>query len=1208
MRVKWIVFALIAVMFSGVTFGLAAENEDAARLAWRARQADAKAAQALGLLGRINLKSQDAVIQEILANMTREIIVMLQSRPLPISGERSKVMRAFGQVHLMGDVAHGIAGKVGDIPTGGQVRTKSLFAFLTESDTSEHFLDNPFVSMTKENGFGGASGQSYEGLLYDRIRSSSGNLNPAQVMGMALDVCGNDFALASLAAHNLLKDATYGMRGGKPIYFDVRHGAQVLPREDGRRDANPRAVVDKLANLRPPHDRHYNEKMGSWYHMFGLFFLADSLGPGHAWVGAEGENLLRYAAWVLKHLPGGSGSPLDKFKMAANSWASDVYEEKIGPILKGMRFAVEENTELPINEISACYSGITLDKLEPVMSRLEKRLEVYHRVATELEDKYAKAKADGKNGVVQMESLHVLEGNTPDMKPEFLAKKLVDIRVEIECVLREACSLGGCFLKVIELFPVNKKLSGELTQSARATTRRTKDGAYLLKPGNGLGLWAQVKASPYPYVMHAELKFKRSCETDGAEDTIKLERRSVADAYKPRRTAGREFFPDPPCWAENSLYETATVRVSDGIRPPASKTIKIIWDSGDRLVEYTLDKEKYYPGERAKVSGVWRMAHDAGEERKLWNFVDGKNYGVVENFTVTPGAEIRTTTFVDIPDDVPGNVKFSSRLENPVNEGWAVGEIEIPVAVPRMEVHNVFVESENGGPPVHGSGIKAEAELHIWDVHSPMVAVSWTRLSDNEPGKGGMKTFYLPPDDEFPKVIKLSEEFPEVPEEMRAPEDILSLEMDIGLEKPFYGAGDFIWIQGDKFEYMTYSDQSGEEGRLEFYPEETAVISSAWEINPDSSSERWISYYADGVKIWPRNAPQAKVSVRPGQVFEHRDSSVKFNLKNRVPGDEVRITALLAESPNTNERRAKGTDQLPIIADEDHIERIWLQSPTPVPGRANAFYQGPPIAVTVEVRAGRGDSGERTLEIKGLGPQDIVFRTRLAAGKGVYIGPFQVSSMNLPLGKTSFRARIEGEEGLEDSERATFYLATMPPPSSTGGTTGTGKDNPGGNSGGSSGGNSGGGSTGGGSTKPGTITIPASYVVLMEDKYNIKHIDGFTGYAAPYAADGATSRISVCGMTMYVNAKGQAHTPSISNSRILKSIYKGMPGGTFSNKDSAAKGLSWAIGGAVSSLGAYAGKAPLKQCGYNGKSKFDIKLEKLKQQYSAPPPKPAWMK
>lgn len=195
----------------------------------------------------------------------------------------------------------------------------SLGYHLTYSDPPSDIPKNPFVHMTKVRQ---PSGKSYEEMLLDKITASKGNLTPGDVLSMSLDVTKGDYYLASLTAHNLLKEAAYtgaGTSASAGVYGWDR-GKQ--PNSKSSRIATPDVILDKLINLRSPGDKFEADKDGPWYHMFGVLFVGGAISPGTAGTMAEVENLTR----ALR-----LGSSPDAFKELTNTRSA-----AIGSVLSGL--------------------------------------------------------------------------------------------------------------------------------------------------------------------------------------------------------------------------------------------------------------------------------------------------------------------------------------------------------------------------------------------------------------------------------------------------------------------------------------------------------------------------------------------------------------------------------------------------------------------------------------------------------------------------------------------------------------------------------------------------------------------------------------------------------------------------------------------------------------------------------------------------------
>ena len=166
-------------------------------------------------------------------------------------------------------------------------------------------------------------------------KAGNESLAPKDVLGMALEVTGGDYPAAALVAHNFLKEITYSGRSRFEATFDVgtagssgneaddvrrkRHvamfkntGFTVYPRGNGQLNigmvSGAPDLAGKLKNLRGAGDPHGGDKMGPWYHSFGVLFLSSTAKGGRytaeTWAQVEG---------LARHVPFFSSKP-DYFK------------------------------------------------------------------------------------------------------------------------------------------------------------------------------------------------------------------------------------------------------------------------------------------------------------------------------------------------------------------------------------------------------------------------------------------------------------------------------------------------------------------------------------------------------------------------------------------------------------------------------------------------------------------------------------------------------------------------------------------------------------------------------------------------------------------------------------------------------------------------------------------------------------------------------
>ena len=189
----------------------------------------------------------------------------------------------------------------------------TLGFLLTHSGKPSVTANNPYVSNTK-NG----KTSSYEALIYKRIMASREKLLPHQVLGIALEVTGGDYPVATLTCHNFLKEITYSYRNkdGAVIGWDPNNPA-AAKEWNVISDRDVIAVMDKLTNLRSSTDRYAKDTGGPWYHMFGLYFIGGLTSGGEAEMFASAENLYRRIGW-------GTNATDDSFKMGINIRAGNL--------------------------------------------------------------------------------------------------------------------------------------------------------------------------------------------------------------------------------------------------------------------------------------------------------------------------------------------------------------------------------------------------------------------------------------------------------------------------------------------------------------------------------------------------------------------------------------------------------------------------------------------------------------------------------------------------------------------------------------------------------------------------------------------------------------------------------------------------------------------------------------------------------------------
>jgi hypothetical protein len=207
-----------------------------------------------------------------------------------------------------------------------------LGSLLTEQAPPRH-PQNTYVQLTRDRHplIDGIQQASYESALADRIAASSGGLMPADVLQMALRVTSGDYPLATLTAHNLLKELKYSSeaQGGTGVavvgWFPDHRGtdADALGGAvEGYDSRTTGPLIANLANLRPADDPLYaTDPIGPWYHQFGVLFVGSVTSGDEATLSAWVENAMRRLSL---------GSSPDPFKQAINTCSGTLAEAVAG--------------------------------------------------------------------------------------------------------------------------------------------------------------------------------------------------------------------------------------------------------------------------------------------------------------------------------------------------------------------------------------------------------------------------------------------------------------------------------------------------------------------------------------------------------------------------------------------------------------------------------------------------------------------------------------------------------------------------------------------------------------------------------------------------------------------------------------------------------------------------------------------------------------
>jgi hypothetical protein len=170
--------------------------------------------------------------------------------------------------------------------------------------------------------------------LRQKVLASGGNLTPADVMKMALEATNGNYPAAMLTAHNFLKNVAYKGRGSTS-------GVGMLMPTGGEEYIVD--VASRLVNLRG--DPGKADKLGPWYHMFGILFLGSVTSEKMARDGTHFEQCLR---WWKNHVWGQKDySPVDPEKAEWDRVALLVMQ-RVYPHIYGGRPVPESGEAEPV--------------------------------------------------------------------------------------------------------------------------------------------------------------------------------------------------------------------------------------------------------------------------------------------------------------------------------------------------------------------------------------------------------------------------------------------------------------------------------------------------------------------------------------------------------------------------------------------------------------------------------------------------------------------------------------------------------------------------------------------------------------------------------------------------------------------------------------------------------------------------------------------
>jgi hypothetical protein len=181
----------------------------------------------------------------------------------------------------------------------------------------------PTVSVKQGNPYATATVDIQE-TLKNSIINSDGNLAPADVMKLALDAANGNYALAVLAANNLLKEVAKSGRDDANYIRQNLNSTNFTDPNNANFDKTQTDMANKVQEFNIDADlagklismrNAPGDKMGEWYHAFTILSMqvvTDSAGKAESL--ATGEQILR----TTRGFGGGTESPVDPEKRVSD--------------------------------------------------------------------------------------------------------------------------------------------------------------------------------------------------------------------------------------------------------------------------------------------------------------------------------------------------------------------------------------------------------------------------------------------------------------------------------------------------------------------------------------------------------------------------------------------------------------------------------------------------------------------------------------------------------------------------------------------------------------------------------------------------------------------------------------------------------------------------------------------------------------------------
>lgn len=160
--------------------------------------------------------------------------------------------------------------------TDMKLKSKELFNLLSDAEAPviNKYTDRSYELLVSKPL---KDGKSYIDKVKTNLENSPNlNMSPKEVLDCALKATDNNYSLAVLSLHNIFKNIAYENRN------------------DGIKTAstNDLKIISKLGSLRAENTKS-KDKMGAWYHFFGVQVAYTQTNIGITSTGVDSEHLIR---------------------------------------------------------------------------------------------------------------------------------------------------------------------------------------------------------------------------------------------------------------------------------------------------------------------------------------------------------------------------------------------------------------------------------------------------------------------------------------------------------------------------------------------------------------------------------------------------------------------------------------------------------------------------------------------------------------------------------------------------------------------------------------------------------------------------------------------------------------------------------------------------------------------------------------------------